>query len=184
MSTSPIIMLVASVVLSCAALRCIPHRQPDPPATAAAPVVKPEHRGHVYRFDFVLATRDGNGGGSINAAPTAFTLTLEEGEKGELRIGKNVPLAAPPSALAKTPACLASVRQDVGLKVSAQFRVSGELLLLDVTTDVSRMDAPSAITKVTAKGKALVAPNTSGVVATIDDDQTHYQLTVTPTKLR
>lgn len=101
--------------------------------------------------------------------------------------GKNVPLTAapPPPPTAGAPV-LASVgpRQDVGLKVVAQFKSVGQDLLLNIDTEMSALDPPTGIRKLTTRGNALATPGKSAVVATLQDAHVHYQLTVTPTRLK
>jgi hypothetical protein len=147
--------------------------QGSPPPAHPSDVAGP----HVYRFDFVLTSNDG----STAAPTTSFTLNLQEGQRGEVVIGKNVPLSAPPAVPGVT---APSPRQDVGLKVSADFRTLGDDVLLEVTTEMSAFEPPSAIRKVVAKGNALASANRPSLVTSLDDDRKHYQLMVTPTKLR
>ncbi len=126
----------------------------------------------VYRFDFVLTSSDG----TSPATSTAFTLNLQEFDRGEMMVGKNVPLTlVPPST--------SPPRQDVGLKVAVQWRAAGDDVLLDVSTEMSALEPPSSIRKVVAKGGALASAGKSTVVTTMDSDNKKYQLTVTPTKV-
>jgi hypothetical protein len=131
---------------------------------------------HVYRFDFVLSAGDG----ATPATSTAFTLNLQEFEKGEMVVGKNVAL----TTASATPAGSPSARQDVGIKVAALFRMSGDDLLLDVMTEMSAFEPPSSIRKVVSKGNALAATGKTTLVTTLENDNKKYQLSVTPTKLR
>jgi hypothetical protein len=156
---------------------------PSPPEASQGAPPPPQHASdvagpHVYRFDFALTSSDGNG-----AAPNvSFTLNLQEGQKGEVVIGKNVPLSAP--SVGPGPAAPAAPRQDVGLKVTAAFRTLGDDVLLEVTTEMSAFEPPSTVRKVVAKGNALASANRPSLVTSLDDDRKHYQLMVTPTKLR
>lgn len=120
----------------------------------------------MYRFDFALTSAEGT------SQPTAFTLNLEEWNKGEIRLGKNAALVPGGSA-----------RQDVGLRVVTEFRTVEENVLLDVETEVSRIDSPT-VHKMSVKSKALLAPNRPTVVATVEDGSGRFQLMVTSTRLR
>ena len=135
-------------------------------------------QGHVYKLDFVLTAKEG-----ATATPTTFTLTLLEGNHGEVHIGKNVPLAtAAPSTGAG--AGLGGPRQDVGLKVRVQYRTVGDDVLLEVSTELSALEGGGSIRKVTAQGNALASAGKASPVVSLDEDKKHYELTVTPTKLR
>jgi hypothetical protein len=153
-------LMLAISLVACAA----PPRPPAPPPPPKRAAPSPEHA--VYRFDFTLATEGGQ-------QPTAFTLNLEEMNRGEVRLGKNVALAPGGGA-----------RQDVGLRIDAEFRTIGESVLLDVGTEMSRIDPSAVIQKTTMKSKALVAPNKPVVVSSIDNESGRLHLTVTATKLR
>ena len=184
MSSTPIIAAISLLVLSSVAQGCAPQQQAAPPAAGAhatAATAPPQTMGgerHVYRFDFVLTSNDGTG----PATTTAFTLNLQEFEKGEMVVGKNVPLTTGGSTTTGAPP--ASPRQDVGMKVAATFRASGEDLLLDVSTEMSAFEPPSSIRKVVSKGNALATAGKPTLVTTLENDNKKYQLTVTPTKLR
>ena len=112
-------------------------------------------------------------------------MSLQELEKGEMHIGKNVPLhvTSPSATGGVATGAVGTPRQDVGTKLQAAYRMVGDDLLLDVTFEMSASDPP-AIRKVTARGNALATPGKSALVASLDEDKKHYQLTVTPTKLR
>jgi hypothetical protein len=135
----------------------------------------------VYRLDFVLAST-GEG-----AQTTSFTMNLQENENGMVMIGKNVTLNPPSTAApgsAPTPQPASTARQDVGIRIKADYRQAGEDLLLDVDAELSAVEAPSSIRKVVTRSKAFAAAGKPSLIATLDDDHKHYQLTVTPTKLR
>lgn len=173
------ITLAAFLVLSSAACGCVvPQACPQAVSVATpAPSPSPAER-HVYRFDFVLTATDVSGA----PATTAFTLNLQEADRGEVVIGKNVALSAPPAAGSSS---VASARQDVGIKVAASFRMTGDDLVLDVITEMSAFDPSTlSIRKLVAKGNSLASAGKSALVATIEEDHRKYQLTVTPTKLR
>ena len=179
MTMSSITALTGLLVLSSVAYGCMPQQQPPPsapaPTTAATP---PRTERHVYRFDFVLTTSDSGG----TPTSTAFTLNLQEHDKGEVTIGKNVPLTVPAPGGGSSGA---SPRQDVGIKVAAAFNNVGDDLILDVVVEMSSFDpSSSAIRKVVAKGNALASAGKAALVTTLEADNKHYQLNVTPTKLR
>lgn len=192
MSSNRLLALTSLLALSAFAFGCAPQPTAPPavsphPTTSNAASTPPQNVGgerHVYRLDFVLTSSDG----TSPATSTAFTLNLQEYDKGEMMVGKNVPLTLPsvgPSGGAATSgASQATPRQDVGLKVAAQWRASGEDLLLEVSTEMSAFEAPSSIRKVVAKGGALASAGKSSVITTMESDNKKYQLTVTPTKLR
>lgn len=146
------------------------------PIASAAPRAASAER-HVYRFDFVLSTEDGTGAPSL----TSFTLNLQELEKGEVSVGKNVAL---PAAGATSPAPAAGARHDVGIKVSAVCRAVGDDVLLEVNAEVSSFEPPTTIRRLIARGDALAAPGKPTLVATLEEDHKRHQLTVTSTKLR
>ena len=184
MSLSSILSLAALLALTSAAYGCAPPPQAAPPLASAHPTAAaapPQSMGgerHVYRFDFVLSANDG----TTPATSTAFTLNLQEFEKGEMVVGKNVALTPGGTTAAGSP--MASPRQDVGMKVAAAFRMSGDELLLDVSTEMSAFEPPSSIRKVVSKGNALATAGKPTLVTTLENDNKKYQLTVTPTKLR
>ena len=154
------------VIVSCAPACARPAVAAAPPVTACAP------EPHVYRLAFVFSASDAAG----TERNTAFTMNLEEDQNGEVLVGRNVPLTAN--------ATLVSPRQDVGLKVAARYGVHGDDVLLFVSTELSALEAPSEIRKLVTRGQALAEPGKATVVASLDDDHKHYQLAVTPTKLR
>jgi hypothetical protein len=189
MSTSASLLTV--LTLSFAAAGCAPQRACPAAAattTTTRATLPPEDR-HVYRLDFVLATTDRGG----SPQDTSFSLNLRESEKGEVMIGKNVAVAGPSPVPGPTPGTSGAVaalalhgaaRQDVGLKVHAQFRTLGDDVLLEVLSELSAFDAPSTVRKIAARGNALAVSGKSAVVAVLEDDHKRYQLSVTPTKLR
>ncbi len=128
--------------------------------------------GHVYKLDFLLTSKEG----TTAQPPASFTLVLLEGNHGEVHVGKNVPLQATGTG--------PSPRQDVGLKVRAQYRTVGDDVLLEISTEMSAQEGGGAIRKVSAQGNALASPGKPSLVVALDDDKKHYELTVTPTKLR
>lgn len=128
---------------------------------------------HVYRFDFVLASDDGSG-----TSNTSFTLNLQEHQKGEVVIGRNVPLSPSTAGSAA-----AAPRQDLGIKLVALFRTMGDDVVLDVTAELSAFDPPSTVRKMVALGSAFGAPGKAALVTTLTDEHRRYNLTVTPTKL-
>jgi hypothetical protein len=148
------------------------------PPMIASPIPRPPPGTQIYRLDFVLASKEG----PATPANTAFTLILNEGHKGEVLVGKNVPLTPAPAN--PSGPLVGSPRQDVGLKVVAQFRVMGDDLLLEVQTEMSTFEPPTTIRKVVSQGDALAAVGKSSLVTSLDEDKKHYQLTVTATRLR
>lgn len=187
----------ALLLLSAAGAGCAPGQACPPattatqssPSTAVGATKLPPVDRHVYRFDFVLTSTDGSsappGGG------TTFSLVLQEADKGEVVLGKNVALSpspspspSPPGGGAATPPW--SARQDVGMKVAASYRMTGagDDVVLDVVTEMSTFEPPSSVRKMVMKGNAIAAPGKPALVTTLDDDHKKFQLTVTPTKLR
>lgn len=179
---------IASIGIGCAPNRSACPAQTPAPTPPAVRADENEPR-HVYRFDFVLTVTDASG------APiaTAFTLNLAERQTGELMVGKNIPLvmAAPPSAPTPSgpgappppPHVPTGMRQDVGNKVSAVFRTTGDDVLLDVSTEMTSSDPP-VIQKTIMRGSALATAGKTVVVCSLDEDHKRFQLSVTPTKLR
>jgi hypothetical protein len=140
-----------------------------PPVQVAAPV--PTSHA-IYRLDFELTTA----ATGKPASTTAFSLNLDEHRGGDAMMGDNVPLAG-------AGAGASTARQNVGVKVKASFEMVGADLLLDVDTELSSIAAPPAVHKIETRGVALAAPGKKTVVASIDRDGVHTQLSVTPTKL-
>ncbi len=148
-------------------MRGMHHPPPGP-----GPMHEMREQGHVYKLDFLLTSKEG----ATAQPPASFTLVLLEGNHGEVHVGKNVPL--------QTTGPGPSPRQDVGLKVKAQYRSVGDDVLLEITTEMSAQEGGGAIRKVSAQGNALASPGKPSLVVALDDDKKHYELTVTPTKLR
>jgi hypothetical protein len=177
-STLAALLALSSAGFGCVPLQACPQAAPAAPAPSAAAPLPSAAERHVYRFDFVLTATDASGAPTT----TAFTLNLEEADRGEVVIGKNVALSAPPAAGSPS---VASARQDVGIKVAASFRMAGDDLLLDVITEMSAFDPSTlSIRKLVARGNSLASAGKSALVATIEEEHRKYQLTVTPTKLR
>jgi hypothetical protein len=142
-----------------------------------APTPRPPQHGdehaHMYRFDFVLT------GADVNAA---FSLNLEEGRPGEVSMGKNIPLIS-----TSTPAPgVVAPRQDVGMKVRAEFTPVGDDVVLHVNLELSASDSgqPTTFRKITASSDVLAPTGKSTVVSSVDEDKKHLQLTVTPSRTR
>jgi hypothetical protein len=137
----------------------------------------------MYRLDFVLTAREGNGAPS----ETAFVLNLPEHEPGEMMVGQNVRLeqtrevhgTVPPGGVA-----LSGFRQDVGTKVKASYKLAGGDLLVAFTVELTAMQSPTSIGRVFAVGHALAVPGRPTMITKLDDSRRKIDLTVTPTKLR
>lgn len=184
--------IVAATALS--SMGCFAQQSPPPVASATStsaplpapppppPRAKADEPRHVYRFDLVLTPRDATSA----VAPSTFAITVEEGRSGEVMVGKNVALvAAPVSSSSSSPApAHVAPRQDVGIKLVLFYRTSGDDLLLDVRTEMSAHEPPSTIRKVTTTGNALASAGKSTLIVALDEDKKHYDLSVTPTKLR
>jgi hypothetical protein len=179
-------LVLALSFFSVSAAGCAPKPEACPPVTSAGTSQRLPGAADrpIHRFDFVLTANDGT------AAPssTAFTMTLQEGEKGEAVVGRNVSLtpATPPGS----PPAAPGPRQDVGAKVAAFYRTSGDDVVLEVSTEMSSLEPPTSIRKTVSKGNVLASPGKPAVVASVDDDaggaggKRRVQLTVTATKLR
>lgn len=177
-------LALAALGIAALACGCEPIKpaaaQVKAPTREAVADARPEDR-HVYRFDFTLTASEPTG-----AAPatTSFSVSLVEHERGEMIVGSNVPLVAAPvqPALVASPG-VAAPRQDVGIKVSAQYALLGDDVLLDVNSEMSAFEAP-AVRKAVARGAVLATPGKPAVVSVIGDDRRKYQLTVVATKVR
>lgn len=138
----------------------------------------PMSSGHVYKLEFALTSKEG----ATNGPPTSFAITVEENRSGEVMIGKNVSLG---TTTAAPNAPIVHARQDVGLKVKTHVRSSGgDDLFLDVSLEMSAQEANGAIRKIVVQGNALASPGKATQIVVLDDDKKHYELSVTPTKLR
>jgi len=189
MSSNRRLVFASLLLLSAFAFGCAPQQQVAPPVSSAHPTTStavatpPQNVGgerHVYRLDFVLTSSDG----TTPSTSTAFTLNLEELDKGEMVVGKNIPLTTSTASSSGSTPSLASPRHDVGMRVDARYRMAGDDLLLVVDTELSAFEPPSSIRKVVAKGNALASVGRASLVTTMESDSKKYQLTVTPTKLR
>lgn len=185
------VVTVASTLVGCDRPPS-PEAHPAPVAAssdAKAAARAPESR-HMYRFDYTLTTTEPD----KPPSNSAYSLTVEENNVGEIRLGKNVPLqttpmgSAPPGAASAVGSARAfSVpRQDIGLLLRCSFSLSGEDVVLKSDLELSTSDPPGTIRKVSLKGDALVSPGKPSVVSSSEDPTTHqrYQLSVTTTKLR
>lgn len=132
--------------------------QPAPATSHVVATSATPRPDHVYRLDFVLTTTPPAG----LASETAFTMNLVEHDSGEMTIDKHG--SAP-----------------IGLKLRATLkRTIGDDPYLETQLEMSSLDR-----KVYGRGDALALDGKPSVVTTlVDDDKNHYQLTVTPTKLR
>lgn len=177
LSSCAALLILSSFVDGCAPQQACP---PVASVATSSSQAKPTDR-HVYRFDFVLSATDGS------AAPstTTFTLNLQEFDKGEVVVGKNVSLSPPPPP-GPSGQAFGSARQDVGVKVAASFRMAptGDDVVLDVVTEMSTFDPPTTVRKMVMKGNAIAGAGKAALVTTLEDDHKKFQLTVTPTKLR
>jgi hypothetical protein len=156
--------------------------------TSAPPPTRNPSRDQprVFRLDFTLTGKDG----ASAAQSTTFSLVMEEMSSGEVMLGKNVPLTPAPPSPGAPPApgpSLGVARQDVGLKIKAEYRMVGEKadeLLLTVMMEMSSLEPLGAVRKTVTRGNALATPGKGALVLVLDDDKKHYELTVTPQKLR
>jgi hypothetical protein len=136
---------------------------PQPP-TAPVPVAPAASRA-MYRLDFELTTTEPG----KPAATIAFSLNLDEHRVGEVTLGDNV--------------AVGGARQNVGLRVSASYELAGGDLLLTVNTELSTLVSPSATHRIQTQGMALATPGKQTLVASLDHDHAHTQVSVTATKL-
>jgi len=139
-----------------------------PTSTASAPI--PPER-HVFRLDFiVVANEPGKAAQSSN-----YTLNLEENDHGEIHLGSNVQISP-------------QVRQDVGLKINASLypmRQGDQVLLRDVV-ELSGVEDPQTIHKMTMVGDAVLHDGQQALVASLEDPLSHkrYQVSASATRLR
>ncbi len=143
------------------------------PASPPRAHMDPNAARHLYRLDFnITGTSLGTGG----ALAGAYTMNLEENRNGEIHSGMNVPI---------TPG--GNARMDVGVKIKATYAIAGDELLLDTDTELSSVDEPSGVHKLTARSEAALVPGKPAtMLASIDDPQgkKRYLLTVAATKIR
>ena len=123
----------------------------------------------VYRLDFELTTTE------PGKAPvsTSFSLNLAEDRHGEANIGDNIAL----------PSGTSTARQNVGLKVDAQFVTRGSAILLDVDTELTERAGATSLHRMATKGAALATPGKKAMIVAIDHDKAHTELSVVPTRL-
>ena len=188
----PVAVLSFALLSACAAtppnisLKC-PDFAAVPPPPSAVPPTKPpvtpvgshEERSEeirFYRLDFVLRATD-SAATPKTTQTTSFSIALGEHDRGDIHVGKNVALAV--TATGTSP------RQDVGVRVATSIRnITGSDVMLDVSTEVSALESAGTIRKVSSEGRALAATGKPTIVMTLDEDTKHYELSVTPTKLR
>lgn len=143
----------------------------------------------MWRLDFVLTPKDPK---DATLTPTSFTVNIPDHSSGEVIVGKNVPLQTSglPATAGAGNVLRSTPRQDVGLKVKAHlqpFPNGGDDLLMDVELELSTVETgtpASTIRKVTARGAGVAVAGKSTPLVSLDEDKRHYELTVTPTKLR
>ncbi len=190
-----IVIFAAVVGLSTTTLACVAQPPPLPAATtssapapprvlAASPSPPPSretvgergappHHERMYRLDFVVTSADGSA--------SAFSLGVAERRRGEIMIGKNVPLSvAAPNGSTPPPS---APRQDVGLKISAEVAPNGDDIVVHVNVESSAFDPPSAIRKLVASADILATPGKPTSVIKLDDDHKHFEVTVLATPL-
>jgi hypothetical protein len=173
-------IIVFFAALSFSVVGCA-SREACPAVTTAAAPRPPAHDRLVYRFDFVVSANDAAGGAATTTS--SFTLNLQEGDKGEVHVGKNVALSTSGPSTSGGPST-GGPRQDVGLKVAAQFRAVGDDPLLDVSLEMSAFEPPSTIRKLVAKSDTLAFAGKPVLVTSLEEDHKRYQLTVTATRVR
>jgi hypothetical protein len=118
---------------------------------------------------------------SADGVANTFSLGVAERRRGEIMIGKNVPLSVPaPGGSAPAPP---GPRQDVGLKISAEVDPNGEDIIVHVNVESSAFDPPSSIRKLVASAEVLALPGKQTSVIKLDDDHKHFEVTVVATPL-
>ena len=155
-------LFIASLALAgCAS--AVPVQKPAGPFARA-----PEER-HVYRLDFVVVANEPGKA----AQSSAYTLNLEDYDNGEIHLGSNVQL---------TP----QARQDVGLKIKASVASRGDDVLLHDAVELSGIDEPQTIHKLTTSGDAFLRVGQQALVASLEDPLSHkrYQVSASATRLR
>jgi hypothetical protein len=134
-----------------------------------ASISRPQEERHVYRLDFlVVANEPGK-----PAQSSAYTMNLEDYDNGEIHLGSNVQL---------TP----QARQDVGLKIKASVASRGDDVLLHDAVELSGIDEPQTIHKLTTSGDAYLHAGQQTLVASLEDPLSHkrYQVSAQATRLR
>ena len=160
-------LFIASLgIAGCASVVPVQKTTAPPPPVARAP----EER-HVYRVDFVVVANEPG----KTAQSSAYTLNLEDYDNGEIHLGSNIQIN-PQS------------RQDVGLKIKASVRSfgSGDDLLLRDAVELSAIDDPQTIHKITTTGDAFLHAGQQTLVASLEDPLSHkrYQVSASATRLR
>jgi hypothetical protein len=174
------------------AISSSPPTQAPVDSDAARSSASPQPERSMMRFDFVLTSTE------PGKPPTSstYTLNLEEGVSGEIRVGENVPLQSPPSHAPGTAGSaslsMGAVRMDVGTKLKASFTPSQSGFVLHSDFENSAVDPnpmPNQavpIRKISLRGDALVSLGKSSLIASSEDPISHrkYELGATATKLR
>jgi hypothetical protein len=110
-------------------------------------------------------------------------MNVAERQHGSVSVGRNVPLQVNVSNGAASP------RQDVGLKLVAECRSSGDDALVQLSLEVSDTESVPAgsavpIHKATATGDVLVKFGQPALALHMDDGHKQYDVSVTATRLR
>lgn len=165
--------LVLALSFALSSVACAPAgRGSLAPSSAPSSTARPEPRA-VYRFDYVVRFAHKNGASTVGT----YSLGLEEGRNGEVRLGANVPLSRQEGAPV--------ARQDVGFVLRSSYVVSKGSVVLHCNVETSSADELPSIRKLATSGDVSVAPGKPAIVARVDDPDGHfhYEVEVTATKL-
>jgi hypothetical protein len=164
-------------------------RATEAPKSAARPTERATHEARqVYQLDFTLASTEPGKPTQISS----HRLNVEDGNVGETRLGRNVPLVTTAHGPGEGPAAGqaaprgAAARTDVGFLLRCNVNATGDDLLLRSDVELSSIGETAAIEKVALKGDALVSPGKKTLVSSSEDPATHkrYELSVVATQLR
>jgi hypothetical protein len=167
---SSLIASLACFLLTAPALAA-PAPAPSPPAPSS-PAPPPSERALVH-LDLEVATSEPG----LPPSTTTFALNLEENRTSNIMIGDNVPLAGSGGAAG------APMRQNVGLRVGADFRMRGTDLVLDVDAELSAPASGGGIHTIKASDSSLVTPGKKAYLLAIVHGSARTVISATATRL-
>ena len=147
-----------------------------------------------YRLEFSFSELEG--GKAINTRH--YSLDVTAGSGNELKIGTRVPVSTTAPQSGVNPLVNTQFQyMDVGTKIAAYLRRSGDDLQLEVNSDISNLDIPPehansanwrppVVRQISIRGATLLVTDKPILIGSMDDPNSNrqFQLEVTATKLR